>query len=248
MTALLIVLSLAGIPSAPARKAAREIVKAFGREAVERAEPRVARLVEALGDDAVRALRAAGPAGVSMLERYGAAGARLLSRWGDDGARLLASEGDEAVKLVAKLGDEAAEFMIRHPGVGRELLEEFGEQALRAKVTTEGARLLARMAEPIRASGRTGRIFDVVERFGDRACAFLWRNKGTVFGTAALVAFLSDPQPYIEGVKRLVVDPALVLAKEAVSGTDWTVAVLAAIGLAFLARLLRRPRVTKVTV
>ena len=41
-------------------RAAREVVEVFGREALEAAEPRVARLIEAYGDDAAAALRKAG--------------------------------------------------------------------------------------------------------------------------------------------------------------------------------------------
>lgn len=212
--------------SAAAKRIAREIVGAFGREAVERAEPRVARLVEEYGDDAVRALRRAGPPAVQALETFGAAGAKILARWGDDGVRLLALEGDAAISLMARCGDGAIEFMIRHPGVGRDLLEHFGAQAIRAPLATESVVTLNRLADPIRRSGRAAEIFGVIERFGDRACAFLWRNKGTIFASALLAGFLADPQPYLEGVKQLVVQPvaglAAGVAQEAARRTNWT--------------------------
>ncbi len=213
--------------SAAARKIAREIVEAFGRETVERAEPRIARLVEEHGDDAVRALRRAGPPAVQALETFGAAGAKILARWGDDGVRLLALEGDAAVSFMARFGDEAVEFMIRHPGAGRDLLQHFGAAALRGRLSTESVVTLNRLAEPIRGSGRAAEIFGVIERFGDRACAFLWRNKGAIFSGTVLASFLSDPQPYLDGVKQLVVEPAAELAagvaREAVRRTNWTV-------------------------
>lgn len=240
---LLVVLSLAPAQSAAARKIAKEIVEAFGRETVERAEPRIAQLVESLGDDAAKALRRVGPAGVHLVERHGAAGARILAKWGDDGVRLLALEGDAAVAAFTKYGDDAVELLVRHPGAGRQLLENFGGQALKAPLTTEGMVTLNRLAEPIRSSGRAREILDVVERFGDRACQFLWRNKGVVFGAALLAAFLSDPQPYLDGVKELVVQPASEMGKEAVQRTDWTI-VFVAVGLALVAwaawRLRRR--------
>jgi hypothetical protein len=228
--------------SAAARKAAREIAEAFGREALEHAEPRIARLIEAFGDDAVRALRRAGPAAVPLLEKYGAAGVRVLGKWGDDGLRLLAAEGDEAVEALARYGDGAVEFMVRHPGVGKDLIRHFGADALRAQASTEGVILLNRLAEPIRASGRAQELLRVVERFGDRACQFLWRNKGTVFAAALLAAFLADPKPYIEGLKELVVEPASSAAQEAVRRTDWTPVVLAAVILAMAPWLIRSLR------
>ncbi len=242
---LLVLASLSPAQSAAARKAAKEIVEAFGREAVEHAEPRVARLVESLGDDALLALRRAGPAGVAALEKFGAPGARILARWGDDGVRLLALEGDAAVAALLRYGDEAVELMVRHPGAGRQALESFGAPALRAPLSTEGMVALNRLADPIRSSGRSREILEVVERFGDRACAFLWRNKGVVFGAALLAAFLADPQPYLDGVKELVVEPAANIGKEAAQRADWTL-VFTAVGLGLVGwaawRLRRRPR------
>ena len=227
MNALVIVLSLCCVQSAAARRVAREVVESFGREAVEAAEPRVARLVEAYGEEAVAVLRKVGPSGVQALERFGAPSLKILSRFGDDGVRLLAVEGEAAVAALAKYGDEAVELMIRHPGVGRDLLAQFGGQVLRRPLTTESVVALNRLAEPIRATGRSAEILAVVEKFGDRACDFLWRNKGTIFLTAVLAAFLNDPQPYLDGVKQLVVQPATQLAHDAASRTNWTLVVLA---------------------
>lgn len=247
MGAWLVAFSLAlGAPSQAARRLVQELAERFGREAIERLEPRIVRLVEAHGDEAAAALRRAGPAAVPVLEAHGAAAARLLARWGDDGLRLLAAEGDAAVRAVGRWGDGAAEFMIRHPGVGKDLLEHFGGQALRADVSTEGAILLGRLAEPIKASGRAGEIFGVVERFGDRACRFLWRNKGPLFTGALLAAFLADPKPYLDGVKNLVAEPVSEAAREAARGTNWTVVILAVLGAGALffgvPRWLRRRR------
>lgn len=227
MGVLLAVVSLACAQSGAARKVAREIVEAFGKEAIEQAEPRVAKLVERYGDDVARALSKSGAPGVALLEKYGAAGVRILSKWGDDGARVLAAEGDAAVRALASWGDDAVEFMIRHPGVGKDFLLHFGGRAVRAPLSTESVVVLNRLADPIRKSGHSARLLDAVERFGDRACAFLWRNKGTIFLSAALVAFLADPQPYVDGVKELLVDPAAGAAGEAVRRANWTVIFLA---------------------
>src|SRR5256885_2055916 len=97
MNAWLIVLSLLCAQSAVAKRAAREVVEAFGREALEAAEPRVARLIEAYGEEVVPVLRKVGPSGVQAMERFGAPGLKILGRWGDDGVRLLAVEGEAAV-------------------------------------------------------------------------------------------------------------------------------------------------------
>jgi hypothetical protein len=229
MHALIVVLSLCCVQSAAARRVAREVVESFGREAVEAAEPRVARLVEAYGEEAVTVLRKVGPSGVQAMERFGAPSLRILSRWGDDGIRLLAVEGESAVAAMTKYGEEAVELMIRHPGVGRDLLAQFGGQILRRPLSTESVIALNRLAEPIRASGRSAEILAVVEKFGDRACDFLWRNKGIIFLTSVLAAFLNDPQPYLDGVKQLVVQPATQVARDAAARTNWTLVVIVTI-------------------
>jgi len=229
MNALLVVLSLLCAQSAAARRAAREVVEAFGRETIEAAEPRVVRLVEAYGDEAATVLRKVGPSGVQAMERFGAPGLRILARWGDDGIRLLSVEGESAVAAMARYGEGAVELMIRHPGVGRDLLAQFGGQVLRAPLRTESLVTLGRLAEPIRNSGRTAEIFGVIEKFGDRACDFLWRNKGVLFAGAALAAFLHDPQPYLDGVKQLAVEPASRIAQDAAARTNWTLVVIVGI-------------------
>src|SRR5579862_7702428 len=61
MNACLVALSLLLAQSAAARRVAREVVESFGREAVEAAEPRVVRLVEAYGEEAATVLRRVGP-------------------------------------------------------------------------------------------------------------------------------------------------------------------------------------------
>lgn len=251
MNCLLLAVSLVGpgaadrifAQSAAARRIARELIETFGRQTIERAEPRIARLVEEYGEDAVRALRRAGPPAVETLERFGATGARIVGRWGEEGMRLLAVEGEAAGPLLERFGDDAVGFMLRHPGAGRDLLERFGAQALRVPLSTESVVTLNRLAEPIRNSGRAAEIFGVIERFGDRACAFLWRNKGTIFAGALLASFLVDPQPYLDGVKQLVVQPAADVAAEAARRTNWTaVGCAAAIALIAVASFAMRRR------
>jgi len=232
MNVCLIVLSLLCAQSAAARRVAREVVESFGREAVEAAEPRVLRLVETYGEEAGMVLRRVGPSGIQAMERFGASGLRILARFGDDGVRLLAIEGDAAVAALARYGEEAVELMIRHPGVGREVLATFGSQVLRTPLRTESMIALGRLSEPIRNSGRSTEILAVIEKYGDRACDFLWRNKGTIFVGSVLAAFLHDPKPYIEGLKQLAVEPASQVAHDAATRTNWTLVVISAILIA----------------
>jgi hypothetical protein len=54
--------------------------------------------------------------------------------------------------------------------------------------------------------GRTCEVLAIVERFGDRAMAFVWRHKGALTVASVLAAFLADPEPSIHGVQDCASD------------------------------------------
>ena len=206
---------------------AREIAEE-GAEALER---RIATCLEQYGDDVASALRKVGPrVGLGAVERHGAPAAALLARYGDEGARLLATEGGAAARVAARFGDEGVGLMARSRGVAAPVIETFGDDGLRAlrPLGSEGASRLSGLAPEIRASGRSAELLGVIEKFGDRACAFLWRNKGVIFGAAVLAAFLSDPEPYLNGVKEIAAVTIAPVAREAAKGADWTLVIVAA--------------------
>lgn len=221
----------ASAQSAAVRKAARELVESlksrFGREVAEegaeKLEQRFAQEISHCGDDAVRAAHKVGPrAALGAMKLHGKAGARILSRWGDDGARLLATDAAGALRVYGSLGDEGIAVMLRQHG----------------KVT---AARLPDLAPAIAKSGRTADVLRVLDKYGDRACSFIWRNKGVIFGGAVLAAFLADPVPYMEGAARLIDVPARHIA----AATDWTavfvVAALLLTGLAAFRMFVLRP-------
>jgi len=51
--------------------------------------------------------------------------------------------------------------------------------------------------------GRQGELLSAIERHGDRAMAFLWRNKGALAVGTVLAAFLRDPEPFLSGAREL---------------------------------------------
>ena len=99
-------------------------------------------------------------------------------------------------------------------------------------------RRLAIMAEEgeLARLGRTDQLLGVISRFGDRGMDFIWRNKGALAVTAALAAFLADPEPFIEGTKDLAAivgkEVASPFVHEAAGSADWTLIGIAAIAIA----------------
>ncbi len=80
------------------------------------------------------------------------------------------------------------------------VLEKLGQPAVRAMAALgpQGGRRLAMMSDDM-APG----LLDVIGRYGDKAMDFIWRHKEVLAGGAALTAFLSDPEPYLNGTADL---------------------------------------------
>lgn len=152
-------------------------------ESVERISARLTSLAAKHGDDAIAAFKKVGPQALRVAEEAGEHAGPAL--------RLMASRGQEAMwvlrdvertALFLRFGDDAAEAMIRHKGIATPLIKEFEGPAAKAlnQVDARNARRIRMMAEEgdLARIGRTGRVLGVVERYGDRAADFVWRNKG----------------------------------------------------------------------
>ncbi|WP_422927517.1 hypothetical protein [Singulisphaera sp. PoT] len=128
---------------------------------------------------------------------------RLLNRHGDDALRLLSRPSGLA--MVSRHGDDAAAVLIRHRAVAEPVLEALGEPAIGAlgALGPRGGRRLAMMAGELAGGGRAPELLAVIARRGDRAMDFAWEHRGVLAGGVALAAFLSDPEPYLDGTARL---------------------------------------------
>jgi len=51
--------------------------------------------------------------------------------------------------------------------------------------------------------GKTPEIMNVVGKYGDGAMNFVWKNNGSLLVGTAMVAFLADPEPFINETKDL---------------------------------------------
>lgn len=230
-----------------ARELLTEAAEVLGKapvraEAWRNAAP-LARVASEVGDEVVgAAARKVGPEQLARLtEQAGAHRAvavQLAARHGDDAARLVSVP--KHLDLVARYGDEAGESLLKHGDIAAPVVESFGKPAAAALRGVDGqnARRLAMMhadGELIRI-GRTSEVLEVVARYGDRAARFVWEHKGALLVTAALTAFLLDPEPFLDGTvdiariglenvaKPLAQAPGQ-FAKEVARNTSWTLPV-----------------------
>ena len=240
--------------------AAGKFVGEVAEESVERISSRLTALAAKHGDDAIAAFRKVGPQALRVAEEAGehaGPALRLMASRGQDAMWILRDA--ERTAMFLRFGDEAAEAMIRHKGIATPLIKEFEGPAAKAlnQVDARNARRIKMMAEEgdLARIGQTGRVLGVVERYGDRAADFVWRNKGALAVAAVLTAFLDDPKPFIDGTRELAVTavvpaaaPLAEVAKEAGRSVNWTAVVLSGMGLVAVFSLGRLWRVGKVAV
>ncbi len=202
----------AGAVSKVAQEAAEYLVRSFGREAAEEGTEVLARkiddLVRVYGDDALEAVRKVGPRTFPALRDVGEHAPQAL--------RLMAKHGDSAIWVVSKrgrlaifvkYGDEAAEAMIKHGEIAETVILKLGTpgaQALHALSRRNGRRLVMMLEDGTLARmGRTDEILDVIRKYGDAAMEFIWNNKGALTVPAALIAFVRNPEAFINGTMKL---------------------------------------------
>ena len=259
--------------SRAAVEAAEYVLQRFGRQAVQEGSEVLARRIEGYaarhGDDFYKAVRQVGPRAFHLVDQAGIHGpqaVRVLARHGEPGAVWVVAR-PKGMALVARHGDDCARVLCEHPGLAEPVVEQFGTSAVNAlkAVGAQGGRRLAMLVEDgvLTRIGRCDEVLAVIGRYGDAALTFVWNHKAELAIAAALVAFLADPEPFLNATRDLAsvigetaVKPAIVatgqVAEKAVVAivpeigrrTNWTlVMVTAVVGLLALTGLwLRRGR------
>jgi hypothetical protein len=167
-----------------------------------------------------------------------------------------------ASRRAARHVDGAARAVAPHLNVGMTLvpLARSSSRAM-AALAPRNARRLAILAEDgtLARSGRWGELLAVIERHGDRALSFIWRNKGALSVAAVLGTFLADPEAFLGDSRELIggaaqeaMQPIAIVADAAasrwmgiarsvaVAGMAWLVTVLVLVVSARLIRQIRR--------
>jgi hypothetical protein len=227
----------AGVMTKAVREALEYVGKKFTRQVAEEGGERVAvrltRLAAKHGDEVVaNAFRKVGPRAGRLVEEAGDQGGIALG--------LLAKHGEEAIPLiarssalgtVARYGDDAALAIIKHGTVGEQLVGQFAKDGAEAltKVTARNGRRMSMMA----AEGQLQpELVQVISRYGNPACDFIWRNKGALAVGAALTAFTTSPGAFLEGTQKLtsaIADATVKpLAVGVANNTNWTLLVVIA--------------------
>jgi hypothetical protein len=139
----------------------------------------------------------AGPARGNLV---GAAAREVAERLGRG---LRGTAARRAVRHV----DDAARAVAPHLNVGMTVapMARSSSRAM-AALAPRNARRLAILAEDgaLARSGRWSELLAVIERHGDQALNFVWRNKGALAVGTVLGTFLADPEAFLGGGRELI--------------------------------------------
>lgn len=245
----------AGVVSKAARETAEYALKKVGREASEEAVETLAVQIQRLGvkygDDTYRAVKAVGPHSLQIIREAGEKAPhaiRLMSQFGDDAIWIVSKP--RGLALFVRYGDDAARAMIRHRGVAQPMIEGLKRPAVKAlnAINARNGRRLAMLADDglVTAAGMSDQLLGVVSKYGDAAMEFIWKHKGALAASAAMVAFVRDPEPFINGTRDILsiaTESAMrvpgKIAEGVAARTNWTVVVLVGIGLAVAVLFIR---------
>jgi hypothetical protein len=240
----------ADLESKAAQEAAEYVMQRFGRQAVKEGVGSLAAKIESYaaryGDETLLAVRRAGPEAFALVDAAGADGAkavRVLARHGEEGATWVLKR-PKAMSQMLRYGDEAADVLVKHPGIAEPLVERGGVSAVKAleEVTTQNGRRIAMMLEgDLGQVARSQELLDVIAKYGNRAAEFVWEHKAALATGTVLVAFLANPEAFINGATKITAivgeTAAKPLAEGIAKGTNWTVILLVVLGLATVTAL-----------
>jgi hypothetical protein len=219
--------AVAAVPAKVIAETVEFLAKRYGddvlREGTETVTEQVTKVAAKYGDEGLDAVRKVGPKGIKVIQDAGEHGldaVQLINRYGDDAVWVISKP--KGMAIFVKYGDDGAKALINHKGIAEEVIEAHGKSAVGAlnKVGTREARQIAMLQKDgvIKAGKQGDELLDVMSRYGEKAVAFIWRNKGALTVTAVLGTFVADPEPYINGTVKLVGAPLEAAARN----TQWT--------------------------
>ncbi|MCC6239012.1 MAG: hypothetical protein IT448_01740 [Phycisphaerales bacterium] len=236
----------AGVASKALQEGTEYVMKKFGREATEEfgedAAKVLARRMETLatkyGDDVVvEASKKIGPRVFRLVEEVGEDGAskalKLMARRGDDAVWVVSRP--KSFRIFAKYGDDAADAMILHREIAESLIENYGRPMTRALTHVDGqnARRLAMLADEgvLAKVPQQAAVLETIEKYGDKAANWVWRNKGAIMVGSVATAFVTNPEAFINGAEKVIekggewiIQP---VAEAAANSLNWNLIVIA---------------------
>ena len=197
-------------------KVAREIAEELAEQAGKKASRE---FVETTSVQLEKIASKCGNESLDVIEKNGLAAFRVFQAAGDDAGPYLVNAirayGDDAVRVaqttagrtVLQSGSETAiRAVSRHTDAAIPLIRQYGDDcahALTQLSPANGRRLIQMVDEKSLAAGDFQSLLGTIGKYGDKAMDFIWRHRKVLTSATLLAAFVSDPEPYLNGVKQL---------------------------------------------
>lgn len=213
----------------------KKFSKELGEESIETIAKQIDNVVARGGQQAIEAIQKVGPRAFHWIDDAAVdapMAARLIAKYGEQAEWVVTNPVRRS--FASQFGDDAALAMIRHGAPAEQVLEVGGRSAANAlaNLSPRFGRQLAMLCDEsaTRKLVQNESVQGLIGKSGDRAMAFVWKNKGALLVTATLTAFLADPDPFIDGTKDLAQIAATnavhPIANRVASGTNWTLTLI----------------------
>jgi hypothetical protein len=162
--------------------------------------------LEAVGKKAFSgSSKAAQESAETLLKKGATTAARKVGR---EAAESVAKQtAKQATGIAVRNSDAAAKVITKHgAAIAAPLLSRFGDDGAKAlsKLSTTNARRMAMLTEELGAGGRGADFMRVLAERGDVAAEWIWKNKGTIAVGTTAVAFLTNPDAFLQAGEGLV--------------------------------------------
>ena len=180
--------TLAGMSKIP-MEISEYIMKNFGKEVAEYGgqkaiEKSVKGIVAKYGSNTIPIIKKYGLSGIKFIDDFGEDGIRLLGSKGDKAFVALKKSGREIIPLANKYGDDVLSVCIKHPGVGENIIKEYGNKGLKIakNLNTQNIIKILHMKKYINSSNNQAKkIIDIILEYGEKAVDHLDRHKMLYF-------------------------------------------------------------------
>lgn len=241
-----------------AEAVAEQLGKKGSTELVEQTTKELMEVTARCGDEALVAVERHGVSALRVMKNAGAEAGEYLPKaintYGSDAIRLAESSAGRA---VLRDGNQAViKALARHSEAALPMIREVGESAARALGNVDyanGRRLIQMYRDRSFNQADFDQLLRVIEKYGDRACEWIWRNKKVLLAAGAVTVFAKDPVPFINGVKELAkalgevgIGAVKEIVLQKVNVNLWIGVGLVAVGLLWLFKRRRQPARTGV--
>jgi hypothetical protein len=189
------------------KKSFNEVVEEGGEKILKK---QFKNLVTKYGDKIIPIIKKVGPRGIKIAEKYGNPAIRAMEKYGDEALIVLRRDAAEVAPLLKRYGDDVMEACIKQPGIGKNLVSEFGAKGIvvAKKVSRPQSIKLLRIKSQIKGSGKTKEILDLIEKYGGKVIDHLDKHKKLYFVyapagfliTKAGLDFIENPDKYFTAV------------------------------------------------